>query len=246
MMKTGTDTEQLCLDFAVTEREALDLLRNAGAMRLQRVAFRPNRSTIWSVTQNGTVLNLHSAYRFAPMHVLRCFSVIVSASEARAFAYKAACHTVEDWPGLRAAFRQLQAEGGRLRRERRIRCQGTPEERTRFRALYEECNRTVFHGRLPADVRLRISRRMKTRLGHISPEGTRTRRRVGEIALNRILFREGCEGLLRETLMHEVAHIAAYLFEGDAGHGGPWRRWAVRLGCPPSSCISSLPPAAEA
>ena len=65
------------------------------------------------------------------------------------------------------------------------------------------------------------------------------------MALNGRLFREGYEGLLRETLLHEVAHIAAYLFEGDAGHGRAWRRWAIRLGCPPSPCLAAVPPGAE-
>lgn len=245
-MKKRTDVEQLCFNFEITEREALHLLRNAGAVRLKRIAFRPNRSTIWSLTQNGTVLNLHSAYRFAPAHLLRCFAVIASASGRRSTVYKAACRAVENWSALEAAFRQLQSASGGSRRVRTVRCQGTPEEQRRFRRLYEECNQSVFAGRLPADVQLRISRRMKTRLGHVSPEGSRSRRRVGEMALNQTLFRAGCEHLLRETLLHEVAHIAAYLFEGDGGHGRAWRRWAVRLGCPPSPCISSLPPGAEA
>ncbi|MBW3534879.1 MAG: hypothetical protein KY453_06630, partial [Gemmatimonadetes bacterium] len=48
----------------------LAALHARGARRLRRVSFRPNRTTIWSLTRGGTALNLHEAIRSAPPSVL--------------------------------------------------------------------------------------------------------------------------------------------------------------------------------
>ena len=231
--------EQLEFTFGRSESEVLRLLKREGARRLERVVFRPNRSTIWSLTQGGRVLNLHEGYRSAPLSVMRAFATIANHSRRTNARYKEACQVVRSWPGIDHAIRRLRSKSPRARaRTRTIRCQGTPEEQVRIRQLYRRLNRVRFEDRLPTDIPLRISRRMKSRLGHIAPEGTSKQPIVGEIALNRALLRKGNEAALQETLLHEMAHVAAYLFDGDAGHGAAWRAWALRVGCRPTPCIS--------
>src|SRR5262245_27535635 len=53
-----------------TETGFLDALQRRGARRIQRVTFRRNRSTIWSISGDGTVLNLHEGYRNAPASIV--------------------------------------------------------------------------------------------------------------------------------------------------------------------------------
>ena len=53
-------------------------LKERGARRLKKVRFRANRSTIWSLTQDATVLNVHVAYRRAPAGILDAFAAGVA------------------------------------------------------------------------------------------------------------------------------------------------------------------------
>lgn len=229
---------QLEMSFGRSESEMLRLLRREGARRLEKVAFRPNRSTIWSLTQEGRVLNLHEGYRGAPLPVVRAFVVIANHSRRSSVRYREACRFVRTWPGIDHALRRLNVRSPGRRSPRPVRCQGLPQEQVRVRDLYRRLNRTRFGDRLPTDIPLRISRRMKSRLGHMAPEGTSRNPTVGEIALNRTLLRKGNEAALEETLLHEMAHVAAYLFDGDPGHGSAWKAWARRAGCRPTPCIA--------
>lgn len=233
--------QQLALELEPrrTGAEVLQLLRSAGAKRLVRVTFRANRSTIWSLTRGGRALNLHEAYRTAPVSVLRAFGVVASRANRPDGSYRNACRAVREWPGLDYALHRQRDVSKDVDVQRRSTpCKGTVEERARMRALYDRLNETRFRGRLPTDIPLRISRRMKTRLGHMAPAGNTGAPAVGEIALNRALFLTGNEAVLSETLLHEMAHVAAYLFDGHAGHGPPWRRWAMEAGCHPGPCIA--------
>ena len=241
LKRAHSDRHQLELEFdpVRTSEEVLRFIRQSGARRLERVTFRANRSTIWSLTRGGRALNLHEGYRRAPDSVLRAFGVIVTRAHRPDGSYRDACRVVRDWPGVDRAIRMRRtARKPGQRRRRMTRCQGTEAERARMRALYERLNEARFHDRLPTDIPLRISRRMKTRLGHMAAEGSADQRLVGEVALNRVLFRRGNEAVLVETLLHEMAHVAAYLFDGHAGHGPPWRRWAAAAGCHPGPCIT--------
>src|SRR5690606_14322713 len=98
-------------------------------------------------------------------------------------------------------------------------------------------NAERFGARLPADLPLRLSRRMTRRLGHVRwhrrADGTRI---VVELALNPDLFLVGNEAQLRDTLLHEMAHVEAWLEHGSAGHDAVWRRIARRVGCEPRAC----------
>jgi hypothetical protein len=219
------------------ERRFLELLWRYGARRLKAVAFRPNRSTIWSLTRRGTVLNLHEGYRDAPARIVRAFAAIAKGPGRRSRSYREATREVREWPGIEVALRRVAARRASTRgappRPAIPPCSGTAVERESLRRLYDHLNETRFDGLLPADLPLRLSARMQTRMGHMLPGGAASQRRVVEIALNRDLMARGNGAQRMDTLLHEMAHAAAYLYEGDAGHGPAWRRWARRVGCDP-------------
>ncbi|MGD2045327.1 MAG: SprT family zinc-dependent metalloprotease [Gemmatimonadota bacterium] len=216
----------------LTPQDFLAELRRRGALRLSRVAFRENRSVVWSLTQHGTVLNLHSAYGAAPPELLDAFAVLVRAGGVRSAATRRAASTINEWPEVWRAIEVTR----RTRKPRSVTaCCATPEQRAYLRALYRYFNATRFGGVLPDDVPVRLSNRMRSSLGHMMPdEGAEGERRVAEIALNLdlMLERNGAERI--DTLLHEMAHVADYLECGHRGHGASWRAWAQRVGCKPS------------
>jgi hypothetical protein len=219
-------------------------LKRRGARRLKKVSFRQNRSIIWSLTQDATVLNLHEAYRRAPVGIIDAFATIVRGRGRKTDAVRDAMREVREWHGLEPAItsvRKAYAEG--LVQEERSRsnsgpsrCCASPGQRRYLRALFQYLNETRFGGRLPKNVPIRLSNRMQTSLGHmvpaVRPDG---RRYVMEIALNvdLMLARNGAERL--DTLLHEMAHVADYLTSGHYGHGPSWKAWARRVGCRPET-----------
>ena len=42
------------------------------------------------------------------------------------------------------------------------------------------------------------------------------------------------------TLLHEMAHVVAWVGAGDRGHGRPWRLWAMRVGTRPTACARGV------
>jgi predicted SprT family Zn-dependent metalloprotease len=58
---------------------------------------------------------------------------------------------------------------------------------------------------------------------------------VVEIALNVDLMLEGNGAERVDTLLHEMAHAADYLVNGNRDHGRTWREWASRVGCTPEA-----------
>ncbi|MEJ2205863.1 MAG: SprT family zinc-dependent metalloprotease [Gemmatimonadota bacterium] len=210
-----------------------------GARRLKKVSFRRNRSTIWSLTQDATVLNLHEAYRRAPAGVLDAFVTIVKARGRRTDAVRAATRSVREWQGLEPALsavrkahaRALLGEEGCGPSEALHGC-ATAGQRRYLRALYRYLNDTRFGGRLPKRLPIRLSSRMHTSLGHmvpaVRPDGGRY---VAEIALNVDLMLPGNGAERLDTLLHEMAHVADYLTSGNYGHGSTWKAWARKVGC---------------
>ncbi len=233
---------QLSMEFtnALSEGEFLHRLRQRGAVHLKRVAYRRNRSTLWSLTQNGTVLNVHAAYSRAPADVVDAFARIAWARR-RTSGYRAATLTVREWQGIEDAL-QLEIERHRKKPSSRARlrtaCAGTAKQRERLRAMYDTLNRERFADALPSDQLLRLSDRMRSRLGHVVPLERDGIRVVDEIAINRKLLRTGNERICEETLLHEMAHVAAYMFDNDAGHGRAWKKWATKVGCRPRACVN--------
>lgn len=229
---------------ARTERQVLTLMRRRGASRLQRVTFKTNRSTIWSLTQGGAALNLHVAYRTAPLHVLEHFATIVREATRDTVAYRAAASAVRLWDGLELELRRIWREQRKRprrpsQRRRRVSdagpCCATEDQKIYLRHLYRYLNRTRFDGRLP-EIPVRLSNRMTTRIGQMLPTMRDGQRHVVELALNVDLMLEGNGRERIDTLVHEMAHAADWLFAGKLDHGDSWRRWARYAGCRETAC----------
>ena len=228
------------LGFVLTSNDFLRELRYRGATRLSRVAFRRNRSTVWSLTQGGTVLNVHAAYGAATPSLLDAFATLAREGGIDSARSRRAARAVSEWPVLATAIREAREthrarDAGASRRDA-THCCATTEQRPYLLALYRYFNETRFGGALPSDVPVRLSRRMKSALGHMLPgEDTERDRYVVEIAMNVDLMMEGNGAERIDTLLHEMAHVADYLSSGHRGHGRSWRAWARRVGCQPST-----------
>jgi hypothetical protein len=232
---------------ARTESQLLEILHCRGATRVQRVRFRANRSTIWSLTQGGFVLNLHLAYRNAPREVIDHFATIAREARGGTIAYRDAAAAVRGWEGLEPEMARIRQEHRRQRGSASRRrpgprgsgpCCATEEQKEYLVRLYRILNRDRFGGRLPADVTVRLSNRMKTRIGHMLPGFSEGVRHVVEIALNVDLMLEGNGRARVDTMVHEMAHAAAWLFSGGVDHGPTWRRWARHAGCRETACAT--------
>lgn len=228
-----------------TEIEFLEALHRRGARRVRRVTFRRNRATIWSLSGSGTVLNLHEGYRQAPASILDAFAVIVRAVPRDTTAYREAAKRVREWPGLGPALRRARDAFRRIRSRRRPLptypgpCCATAEQKRYLRRLYLYLNDSRFDGRLPRSLPLRLSNRFRSRLGQLVPGLCEGRRVVLEIALNVDLMLQGNGRERLDTLVHEMAHAADWLFSGGEGHGATWRRWAQHAGCQTVTCTSN-------
>jgi hypothetical protein len=226
---------------ARTEKQTLQILKRRGAKRLRRIRFRHNRSTIWSLTQQGEVLNLHVAYRTAPLEVLDHFAVIAREAHRPSRAYTKASSAVRSWEGLELELRRVQREqrlkarpAARRRQQtppKVGRCCATDDQRRYLARLYRYLNRTRFDNRLPPDVPVRLSNRMTSRLGQMVPGIRNGQRYAVEIALNVDLMLEGNGRERIDTLVHEMAHVADWLFGGNLDHGHAWRTWARYARC---------------
>jgi len=216
----------------LTSHDFLAELARRGATRLSRVSFRENRSVVWSLTQQGSVLNVHVAYGAAPPELLDAFAIVVKAGGVRSAATRRAASTISEWPDVWRAIAETRA----TRKPRAVTsCCATPEQKSYLRALYCYFNHTRFDGCLPDDVPVRLSCRMKSSFGHMLPaENAGGDRRVEEIALNvdLMLEKNGAERI--DTLLHEMAHVADYLESGNRGHGRSWQAWALHAGCRPT------------
>lgn len=223
---------------SLTADELLIRLRARGALRLERVTLRRNRSTLWSLTGGGRRLNLHAAYAGAPDPVLDALALVCTRPRGTDPACREAARTVREWSGVRKAVDRIRT--GRLvdpavRYGRVPGCAASAAQRVHLQRLYRTLNATRFAGVLPATVPIRLSRRFTTRLGHMVPGVVAGERRVLEIVLNADLLLPGNDASRIETMVHEMAHAAAHLFDAHVGHGAPWRRWAERAGCAPSA-----------
>lgn len=71
----------------------------------------------------------------------------------------------------------------------------------------------------------------------------RSRRRMGVCNYNRRVvavsewhLNESPLDTVMDTLLHEVAHACAAVYDNHYGHGDPWKRWCRALGAVPSRC----------
>jgi hypothetical protein len=195
------DKSQLALDLSTAPRSAADLLAQLNAMGMRGVralSLTRNRSVMVSVS-DGT-LRVHRAFLDAPETVHRA---IVRFLMAHRRAERLAARRVlvsypvgaEDRRALRASERTHPDD------------EGLAARLTEWHARY---NGERFRGELRA-VEVRVSRRMRTRLGHYA---SAQHGRRAEIAISRRHFRRQGFADALETLLHEMVHQ----WQDEQGH----------------------------
>lgn len=230
-----------------TEKGILDALRARGVRRVRQVRFRRNRSTILSIGGGGRTLNLHAAFADASAGILDALATYLNGERLPAHRARTALRRLRQWPPLVHGLRQARrASTRRRRRPRRPHrtgppgpgpCCGTEAQKRYLRALYAHYNRTRFRGRLPSELTVRLSSRMRTRYGQARLYRHANGRRAAiDIGLHADLMLRQNDGDRHDTLLHEMAHVEAWLLHGDAGHGPAWKAVAERVGCAARAC----------
>lgn len=210
------DPSQLSFDLAVPAITAEDLLarlRSLGLKRINTLTLTRNRAVM--VSFRGTELRVHEAYLSAEEPVLRA---IVQFVEGRTRADR------------RAAQRHILAHDVPAVPRRITRERTTPQDlplAARLAEAHRDLNARHFGGTLK-EVPIRVSRRMRSRLGHYTaatPAGD-----PPEIAISRShLRRHGWEETLH-TLLHEMVHQWQDETGRPIDHGRAFRAKAREVG----------------
>jgi hypothetical protein len=215
---------QLALDLAQpAPRDAVELLDRLLALGLrgiEEVRLTDNRRTMVSV--RGRVLRVHRGYLDAPaaIHAAIVQFVIARRGPGRTTAVRAIIEHSRTFAARAAA---------RARRE-----QTHPDDlplSERLTALHARFNAELFGGALDT-IAVRISRRMRSRLGHYSParEGD-----PAEIAISRSHFRRHGFTEVAHTLLHEMVHQWQDENGHALDHGVTFRAKAREVGVSPSA-----------
>jgi hypothetical protein len=219
------DQYQLALPLAwLTESEFIEAMRVRGVNGIRRVRYRPNRTRLISLSADGRSINLHDCFRVANDLVLDAIASFLIVPEG-SVQQRTAIGVMRAW-----SEGQSPAEPVMTRRSTPPSV-GTREQSAFLRALYRHLNRERFAGRLPDDVPIRLSQRMQRRFGHVEYRQGRGARAIVEIGLNVDLLIGGNERPLLDTMLHEMAHVEAWIVHAHRGHGEEWERIAQRVGC---------------
>lgn len=188
------DRSQLTLDLAApAPTDATALLarfRTLGLAQIERVVLTRNRRTMVSVA--GRTLRLHEAYRAAPTSVHAAIVAFVMARRR---------------PARSEAHRTIVEFARSIPDQARVpRAQRTHPDDAVIAARLQERHAALNAARFDESLKtvpVRVSRRMKSRLGHYSPA------RAGEgaeIAISRRHLRRHGFASAEETLLHEMVH----------------------------------------
>jgi hypothetical protein len=236
---------QLQIDFAATpqllsEDDLRKLLVRRGCRSVTCVRFKKNRGRIISLSRDGGTLHIHACFQEASDEALRAVVTFLNAGR-RSYAYRESIKAMREFFDAHAPKYVTisgEEEDTRLTRGvQKLPCVGTAAQRAFLREAYGRYNASRFNNRLPASVTMRLSNRMKSRLGHVRYHTTTTGERVVlELALNIHLLLPTNEAVLMDTLLHEMTHIEAWLDHGERGHGRKWKDIATRVGCEATAC----------
>ena len=190
-------------------------LRALGLSRIERCRLTRNRHVM--VSFSGGALRVHEGYVVAPPEVLRAIVVFV---EGRTRAERRAAQRL-------IVSHPIVTTAASTRRPR-----SRPEDRAMVAELarcHARYNAEHFHGRLKP-VSLRISRRMRSRLGHYT---CAAHGEPAEIALSwRHIRRDGWDEA-RHTLLHEMVHQWQDESGHSIDHGPRFRTKAREVGVAP-------------
>jgi SprT-like family len=223
-----TAPEQLTL--ALEQPEGLETrLRLVGLAPAIEVVLHRNRRTMVTLAQSR--LRIHQGYRWAPEEVLRAIvrwtRPRLPAPERRAAVRLLLSFPVHDFvaPPPRPRRRVLEpAEPGDDARLERL------------EAMHQELNRRWFGGRL-ARIALRLSGRMRRKLGHYEPADQ------GEpaIVISRRHFRRDGWRAAADTLLHEMVHQWQDETGRPIDHGPAFREKAMEVGIEPRAVTRRRP-----
>ncbi|MFI5257923.1 MAG: SprT-like domain-containing protein [Gemmatimonadales bacterium] len=214
------DEAQLELGFnGATPHDAGELLGRLQALGLRRITrCRLTRNRNVMVSFGAGELRVHEGYLGAPERV---HEAIVAFVEGRSRAER------------RAAQRLIVAYPIRVARPA-ARRERTHEEdlgvAEQLRSWHARYNTRHFHGRLKG-VEIRVSRRMKSRLGHYTaatPGGE-----TAEIAISRAHLRRHGWNEVLHTLLHEMVHQWQDETSRTIDHGATFRAKAREVGIAP-------------
>ncbi|MEM7007703.1 MAG: SprT-like domain-containing protein [Thermodesulfobacteriota bacterium] len=71
----------------------------------------------------------------------------------------------------------------------------------------------------------------KRHLGYCRPK-----QRV--ISISRAFMKTNSFSIIKDTLLHEIAHALHYLDTGKTNHDKTWKKYALKVGCEPKRCAS--------
>lgn len=80
------------------------------------------------------------------------------------------------------------------------------------------------------DWELRFSNQ-KRHLGYCRP-----RKKV--ISISKAFMESNSFGIMRDTLLHEIAHALHFLEAGKTNHNNGWKKFALKVGCEPKRCAT--------
>ena len=218
----GVEASQLELGLvapppAVTGGELLVRLRGLGLRGIASCTLTTNRATV--VSFRADRLRVHRAFTEAPETVL---TAIVAFVNGRGLARRRARRTLVAY--------EIPHVGTPTARPRR-RPATHPDDQAlaaRLGAAHADINRARFGGTLGA-VAIRVSRRLRRRLGHYSAGG---RGLAPEIAIARRHVRRDGWASACETLAHEMVHQWQHETGRPLGHDRDFRAKCAAIGIP--------------
>lgn len=217
------DPLQLPLGLDATPRSADELLVRLQALGLRgitRCTLTENRTVMVSFT--GTVLRVHRGYLEAPAEVLQAIARFVS-GRTRAERREA--------QRIIVTFPIRQRRSRRARRREATREEDLPVV-AELRRWHKELNRRHFAGTL-REIDIRISRRMRTRLGqYTAPSAAGD---PPEIALAALHVERHAFDEVLHTLLHEMVHQWQAEHGHPIDHGRVFRLKAVEVGIEPAA-----------
>jgi len=217
--RTGSAAEQ-CFLF---EDCLPDRLRTLGLRNVDRVVTHSNRTVMLSLHRR--VLRIHRGYGFAPDGVLQAIVRFLSPRIPRALRRAA------EREFLRFPVAPYGEGTDRVSRKERPR-PGDAAILERLEALHRELNLRHFGGAL-SSIPIRLSRRMKTRLGELSVDAKDSR--AHEIGISRRHVARHPWAEVEHTMLHEMVHQ----WQAETGlpvdHGAYFRAKAREVGVLPAA-----------
>jgi hypothetical protein len=222
LRRNRPDPTQLVLELASSPRSAAELftrLRSLGLKGFDSVRLTRNRTVV--VSFSARELRVHEAFLRASPEVL---ASIVTFACGRTRAHRAAARrAILAYP--------IERPSPVIRPRERAHPGDAPLVRELERR-HAEYNRDHFAGQL-GSVSMRVSRRMKSRLGHYSPARTDDDR--AEIVISRRHIRRHGWPEALHTLLHEMVHQWQDEHAHVIDHGPTFRAKARAVGITPSA-----------